>query len=101
MSQATREEIGVFKKAFDLVDPELLLAKLLDYGLQNSSILLLKNYLQDRKQFIEMNGCSSDIVVIKLGVPQGSVLRPLLFLIYICRIYSKISFAYCLPTILL
>jgi ribonuclease P/MRP protein subunit RPP40 len=70
-----------FKKAFDLVDSELLLAKLLNYGLQNSSILLLKNYLQDRKQFIKMNGCSSDIVVIKLVVPQVSVLDPLLFLI--------------------
>jgi hypothetical protein len=59
------------------------LTKLLNYGLQNSAILLLKNRLQDRKQFIEINGCTSDIVVIMLGVPQGSVLGPLLFLIFI------------------
>ena len=72
-----------FKRAFDLVDPELLLAKLLNYGLHNSAIKLLRNYLHDRKQFVQLNGCVSAIVIIILGVPQGSVLGPLLFLIFI------------------
>jgi hypothetical protein len=45
-----------FKEAFDLVDPELLLAKLLNHGLHNSAIKLFRNYLHDRKQFVRMNG---------------------------------------------
>jgi ribonuclease P/MRP protein subunit RPP40 len=58
-------------------------AKLLNYGLHNSAIKLLRNYLHDRKQFVQLNGCMSEMLIIIFGVPQGSVLGPLLFLIFI------------------
>ncbi len=72
-----------FRLAFDLVDHELLLSKMLSYGLSNAAINLLSNYLRDRKKHVQISDCISDFVIIVLGVPQGSVLGPLLFLIFI------------------
>jgi hypothetical protein len=72
-----------FKKAFDMVVHDLLLYKLLNYGFDNNSIKLLKDYFTSRKQVVKIDGISSNLCDIELGVPQGSVLGPLLFIIFI------------------
>jgi len=77
---------GVFidlKKAFDTVNHQILCNKLTYYGFRGKTNLLIKSFLTDRKQFVSINGHTSSQLSIKCGVPQGSTLGPLLFLIYI------------------
>ena len=71
------------KKAFDTVDHAILLKKLSDYGVQGQTASWFKSYLKDRQQFCVVNGLSSVKNRIVCGVPRGSLLGPLLFLIYI------------------
>ena len=71
------------KKAFDTVDHDILLEKLKRYGVRETANLWFQNYLSDREQFVSINGIESEKVKILCGVPQGSVLGPLLFLLFI------------------
>ena len=78
--------INVFldlSKAFDTIDHNILQNKLAYYGLNGSALQLFISYLQNRKQFTEIEQINSDSLPITIGVPQGSVLGPLLFIIYI------------------
>ena len=70
-------------KAFDTLDHEILMQKLSFYGVQNTSLNLFKSYLSKRAQFVSIGGTSSPLRTINTGVPQGSILGPLLFIIYI------------------
>ena len=67
------------QKAFDTVDHQILLAKLNNYGIRGVSNDWVKSYLSNRNQYVSINGSDSGLTTINCGVPQGSVLGPLLF----------------------
>ena len=78
--------LGIFidlSKAFDTIDHSNLLVKLDRYGIRGNANCLIKSYLSNRVQYTEIHNERSDTLTIKFGVPQGSVLGPLLFLLYI------------------
>ena len=76
-----------FAKAFDTVNHEILFAKLQYYEIRGTTLKWLESNLHNRQQFVKLNQDISDQKTISCGVPQGRVLGPLLFLIYINNIY--------------
>ena len=70
------------KKAFDTINHEILQQKLEYYSAGDEEFSFSKSYLTNKRQYCNMNGQTSSFIVIKSGLPQGSVLGPLLFIIF-------------------
>ena len=90
----TRDNHGVFaavmtdlSKAFDCISHELLIAKLNAYGFDETSLKVIISYLKNRTQTTKVGSSFSELLNIIYGVPQGSILGPLLFIIYICDLF--------------
>ena len=74
-------------KAFDCIPHELMIAKLDAYGFDLKALILVFNYLRNRKKRFKTNSSYSDWSDLLFGVPQGSILGPLLFFIFICDLF--------------
>ena len=78
-------------KAFDSINHSLLLNKLEEIGFNSDSILLISSFLSKRTQRVKLNNFYSDWLLVKQGVPQGTILGPLLFLLYVNDIQNVCS----------
>ena len=72
-----------YRKAFDMIDHTLLLKKLEMYGISRDSLQWFTSYLKDRRQLVKLGDKQSSVAIVHHGIPQGSILGPLLFIVFI------------------
>ena len=82
------------QKAFDTVDHKILLSKLEHYSIQGIANKWFETYLCNKKQHVSINGFKSNTSTLACGFPQGSVLGPLLFLIYVNDLCHAVRFCH-------
>ena len=83
-------------KAFDCVDHDILLSKLEYYGIRDTALLWFGSYLSNRMQYVEVNGCKSEVYRTNISVPQGGVLSATLFILFtndIVNATNKLKFS--------
>ena len=94
----TKTPVAIFcdlSKAFDCLNFDIFLSKLEYYGVDGTPLALIKSYLSNRYQYVQFENCKSDLLEVKTGIPQGSILGPLFFSVLINDIVkssSKLSF---------
>ena len=94
--EVTLAILADFSKAFDTVDYQILLRQLHQLGFSKNVLLLFKEYLSDRQQFVQVNDKVSEKLKVDFGVPQGSILGPILFNLYVASISSNGASTYLL-----
>ena len=94
----TKTPVAIFcdlSKAFDCLNFDIFLSKLEYYGVDGTPLALIKSYLNNRYQYVQFENCKSDLLEVKTGIPQGSILGPLFFSVLINDIVNssnKLSF---------
>ena len=94
----TKTPVAIFcdlSKAFDCLNFDIFQSKLEYYGVDGTPLALIKSYLSNRYQYVQFENCKSDLLEVKTGIPQGSILGPLFFSVLrndIVKSSSKLSF---------
>lgn len=81
-----------YSKAFDTLNHELMVTILYSVGIRDAVLSWFSNYLEGRKQAVRLNGATSEFVCVETGVPQGSILGPLMFIIYVKSVSQSLKF---------
>ena len=92
----TNKVLEMLSKAFDTLALDIVLGKLIHYGLEGVTLALFKDYLTNRKQYVEFNYVISETLDITTGVPQGYILGPLLFILYVDDFPQAVKYFHCI-----